>query len=203
MKFKSTLFLLIFIILVQGCESKETISDETFTKEKETVKKEVKANTKDDADKIVFNLKTYDDKKFNITINNQKWNFEGYENKVILLDFFATWCPPCKRSIPHLNTIRTQFKDKVEILGLDIGNRDGTINSKEKLAKFIKDYNIKYPVTRGNVNNQIFSGLSSLNPMGSIPFMILFNQDGQFVKPYVGMVPEQQLHNDISSLLKK
>ncbi len=151
---------------------------------------------------IIFNLKTHDNKTIELKITNQKWNFQGYKNKVILLDFFGTWCPPCKREIPHLNTIREEFKNKFEILALDIGNRDGSKNSSEKLSKFIKEYDIKYLVTSGQANNDIFMGLSSLNPMGSIPFMILFDSNGLFVKEYVGMVSEKQLRDDISKLIK-
>ncbi|MBL6970155.1 MAG: hypothetical protein ISR68_02020, partial [Campylobacterales bacterium] len=102
----------------------------------------------------------------------------------------------------HLNTIREEFKNKFEILALDIGNRDGSKNSSEKLSAFIKEYDIKYPVTSGQANNDIFMGLSSLNPMGSIPFMILFDSNGLFVKEYVGMVSQKQLHDDISKLIK-
>jgi thiol-disulfide isomerase/thioredoxin len=210
MKFKSILFLFIFTISIQGCESKETISDDTFTKSEEQSKSQVQNDNKEEnveptkkAKEIIFNLKTHDDKNIKISINNQEWSFKGYENKLIFLDFFGTWCPPCKKSIPHLNSLREKFKNNIEIIGLDIGNRDGTINSSEKLANFIKKYDIKYPVTRGEPNNQIFGGLSSLNPSGSIPFMVLFNEKGQFVKPYIGMVSEEEFEHDIKYLLEQ
>ncbi len=151
---------------------------------------------------IPFDLKTHDGKAIDLRIANTKWNFKGYENKVILMNFFGTWCPPCKREIPHLNHIKDKFKDKFEIIALDIGNRDGSINSKEKLDDFIMQYNIKYPITRGSVNNEVFMGLSSLNPMGSIPFMVLFDSKGQFITEYVGMVSEERLIADISKAIK-
>ena len=91
----------------------------------------------------------------------------------------------------------------MEIIGLDIGSRDGSMNSKSKLDEFIRRYNIIYPITKGDATNQIFTGLQNLNPTGSIPFMVLFNANGQYIRHYVGMIPADQLHNDIANLIKK
>ena len=179
MKFKGTIFLILFILLTQISNAKDT--------------KPIS---------FIFNLKTYDDKQIDVTVAKQ-WKFSGYKNKIVILDFFATWCPPCKKSIPHLNTLKKDFKGKLEIIGLDIGNRDGSINSKAKLKQFVKKYKISYPITRGNANNEIFNGLIGLNRSGAIPFMVVFDKNGKYFTHYTGMVPKQRIYNDISSLVKK
>ena len=149
-----------------------------------------------------FNLTTSDGKQIKIIANRDGWKFNGFEGKVILLDFFGTWCPPCKAEIPHLNNIREKLKNDFEILGIDIGPRGGGVNSSVHLAKFIKEFSIKYPITVGADNGKIFGAVSELNPQGSIPFMVLFNKKGEYLKYYIGMKPEEMLFSDIKKAIE-
>ena len=192
---KLTFFVILLIAIFTGCEDKEAINSDLIAKPEYTAEAAAKASTN-------FTLKSIngDDIKFKIT--NKGWEFEKYKGKVILLNFFATWCPPCKAEIPHFNEMREEWKDKFEIISLDIGKRDGALNTPKELSDFIKKFKIKYPVTHGSLNNQIMSGLSSFNQASSIPFSILFDQEGKFVKPYVGLVPNYVMRTDIQKLFK-
>jgi len=201
MKFKNfTLFSILSIALLSGCGDKEKIDDNALVKptqqsfDKETTKQRVAP---------VFNLKTHTGKSIKVTADVKNgWKFEGLEGKAVLLDFFGTWCPPCKAEIPHLNNIREKLKSDFEIVGIDIGNRDGSFNTPEQMASFVKEYDIKYPITITRENINLFRAVSDLNPSGSIPFMILFNKKGEFVQHYVGMKPEEMLYNDITATIK-
>lgn len=200
MKFKNLALLpLLTITLLSGCSEKEKI-DENVIANKKT---QPAQQTQKKSNVPVFDLKTHDGKNIKITADvNNGWKFEGLENKVVLLDFFGTWCPPCKAEIPHLNNIREKLKDDFEILAVDLGPRGGGITPADELASFIKEYNIKYPVTTGRQNNVLFSAVLELNKAGSIPFMILFNKKGEFVQYYIGMKPEEMLFRDISTAIK-
>ena len=200
MKFKNVAILSILsVTLFAGCSDKEKIDSKVVAKHETTVvQTPVK---KHEIPK--FNLKTSTGKLIEVTADVKNgWKFKGYENKVILLDFFATWCPPCKAEIPHLNTIRKDLKKDLEIIGIDIGQRDGSITDNLELAQFIEDFKIKYPVTSGVANSSLFRAVSSLNPGGSIPFMILFNKKGEFIQYYIGMKPEEMLRQDINTAIK-
>ena len=177
------------LLLITGCGEKEKIEDTIITE----TKKEITPK---------FNLTTTTGKAITITANKEGWKFEGLENKVILLNFFGTWCPPCIAEIPHLNNIRTKLEKDFEILAVDIGPRGGGFNSKEHLEEFIAQYNVAYPIVSGEVAKQLFGVVNELNPSGSIPFMVLFNKKGQYVKYYIGMKPEEMLFNDISATIK-
>jgi len=177
------------LLLITGCGEKEKIEDTIITE----TKKEITPK---------FNLTTTTGKAITITANKEGWKFEGLENKVILLNFFGTWCPPCIAEIPHLNNIRTKLEKDFEILAVDIGPRGGGFNSKEHLEEFIAQYNVSYPIVSGEVAKQLFGVVNELNPSGSIPFMVLFNKKGQYVKYYIGMKPEEMLFNDISATIK-
>lgn len=201
MKFKNfTLFSILSIALLSGCGDKEKIDDNALVK---PTQQSFDKESKKERITPVFNLKTHTGKSIKVTADVKNgWKFEGLEGKVVLLDFFATWCPPCKAEIPHLNNIRKQLKNDLEIIGIDIGNRDGSFNTPDQMASFVSQHNIKYPIaiTRENIN--LFRAVSNLNQAGSIPFMILFNKKGEFVQYYVGMKPEEMLHSDITATIK-
>lgn len=196
MKFK-ILLLSTFLMLMTGCDSKETISNDTFAEKKPEVQQQAQ-----EPQKLVFNLKTFEGNALDVEIIDQTWYFKGFENKAILLNFFGTWCPPCKAELPQLNKIRAELNNDFEVIALDIGNRDGSVNTPEELAAFVEKYKIKFPVTRGTQNNEIFMGLGGLNPSGSIPFSVLFDKNGKFIKPYIGIISEKQLHEDVMKLIK-
>ncbi|MEA2050574.1 MAG: TlpA disulfide reductase family protein [Campylobacterota bacterium] len=201
MKFKNLALLSILsITLLGGCSDKESI-DETVVANKTEQKNEVK--NRQNQQIPTFNLITSTGKSLKIIADVKNgWQFEGMENKVVLLDFFGTWCPPCKAEIPHLNHIREKLQKDFELIGIDVGQRGGGKTDSEELKTFIKDFKIKYPVTTGGDNGKLFGAVSELNPNGSIPFMVLFNKKGEFVQYYIGMKPEEMLMQDIKKAIK-
>ena len=191
MKIKTiTIATILAVALFTGCEDKDKIDDS------------VVANNSTQEQSTVFNLKTSDEKELKVTAKKEGWIFNGYENKVVLLSFFATWCPPCKAEIPHLLHIKEQLKNDLVIIGIDVGNRGGGFNSNEKLKSFIQKFHINYPIATGAENSKLFNVVSELNPNGSIPFLILFNKKGQVMKSYIGMQPEEMLYSDIEQTIK-
>jgi thiol-disulfide isomerase/thioredoxin len=182
---KITILCLLALLLITGCNDKEQIED--------NIKKEITSK---------FNLTTTEGKVITITANKEGWKFTGLEDKVVLLNFFGTWCPPCIAEVPHLNNIRSKLKKDFEILAVDIGPRSGGINPKEEVEGFIFEHKVTYPIVSGELARDLFAVVSDLNPSGSIPFMVLFNKQGQYVKYYIGMKPEEMLFNDISATIK-
>lgn len=192
MKIKNIVILVFFILtFITGCSDKDNMDSDVVAS---STKKEQKAP--------VFNLVTSDGKPLKVIAKKDGWVFQGYENKAILLNFFGTWCPPCKAEIPHLNNIRQKLKKDFEILAIDVGKRGGGVNTKEELKAFIEEFKVTYPITSAGDNSKLFGAVMELNPNGSIPFMILFNKKGQYVQYYIGMKPEEMLFNDISQAIK-
>jgi len=182
-----------------GCEEKQTITEDNLA-----VKTEQKNKTKNKT--TVLNLKTIESKKIKLTINKKAWKFEaeGYDNKIVLLDFFATWCPPCIKSIPHLNDIADKYKKDVVVLGLEIGKSGtGEIEDIDILKEFVMKHDIKYEITNGKVTNELMFGLKSLNEYGSIPFVVIFDKQGTYSDSFLGMTSQEDLENQINKILKE
>jgi thiol-disulfide isomerase/thioredoxin len=190
MKIKKIAILSILsLLLFTGCGDKDGMEENILSAKKQDITP-------------TFNFKTVKGKDITIEVKKDGWVFKGLENKVVLLNFFGTWCPPCKAEIPHLINIRSKLKKDFEMLAVDIGPRGGGNNSQEHLESFIKEYNITYPIVTGNEARNLFGAVSELNPTGSIPFMVLFNKKGQYVQYYIGMKPEEMIFNDISATIK-
>lgn len=120
-------------------------------------------------------------------------NLADYKGKVVILDFWATWCPPCRKGIPDLIEIKKQYGEDFEIVGVSVDT-----DTKPDVPGFIEEYGINYPVVYGNmgVYNQ-YGGIRS------IPTAFIINQEGQIFKKYVGLVPKETLQKDINGLLDK
>lgn len=102
-----------------------------------------------------------------------------YHGKVLVLDFYATWCAPCRHSIPRLSALRENYRLKgLEIVGLNVGGPDDRI----KVAAFAKEMNIQYPL--GFPDKALTDLFLSDNQ--TIPQTFVFTRDGRLIKRFIG-----------------
>ncbi len=125
--------------------------------------------------------------------NGGKFDFSTLKGKVVVVDFWDTWCPPCKAEIPGFVKLKEKYKDKdFEIVGVALG-REG----KNAVKKFASDYKINYPVVIKN--NDI---LRTYPPFRGIPTTFILNKKGEIVKTFSGLASEEQFENAIKPLLQ-
>ncbi len=114
------------------------------------------------------------------------------KGRVLLLTFFATWCPPCIQEIPTLNDLQQSLGERgFTVLGFSV-DEDGT----DLLAKLIEKFEILYPVLLADQElAKAFGGVSG------IPVTFLVNRKSEIVKKYLGYVEHDVLEGDIKKLL--
>ncbi len=115
------------------------------------------------------------------------------QGKVVLVDFWATWCGPCKRSIPHLIKLHEEYADLgVVVLGVSLDRADP-----EKVVKpFVALNNINYQILMGNMKiQQDFGGVRG------IPTAFIISQDGKIYRKLVGLRPKEHYEEPIKALL--
>ena len=115
-----------------------------------------------------------------------------YKGNIIILDFWATWCPPCIKEIPDFVELQKEYGAKgLVILGISLDQ-----NTKKALPPFMKKYKINYPIllTDGKVD-KAYGGVSG------IPTTFVIDQKGAIYKQYVGFRPKQVFESDIKALL--
>lgn len=116
-----------------------------------------------------------------------------HKGKIVIVDFWATWCPPCRRSIPDLIDIQKTYKDKVVIIGISLDTE-----TKEDVVPFMKKYGINYPVAYGSAEV-----VQSYGYVEAIPTAFIIDQKGNIAATHVGLVDKSVYVNKIEQLLKK
>ncbi|NLC27851.1 MAG: TlpA family protein disulfide reductase [Campylobacteraceae bacterium] len=175
------------LFFLSGCEENSTTSFSDLENETVVTKKSKKEET--------LTLKTLDGDTISISKTKTGVDFSGHEGKVVLLNFFATWCPPCKAEIPHLNSLQAKHQQNLSIISValeDIGLND--------LIAFREFYDIQYLITYGE-ENYILSDL--LGGVQAIPYMVLYDKKGNYATHYDGAVPEEMIDADILKNLAK
>jgi cytochrome c biogenesis protein CcmG/thiol:disulfide interchange protein DsbE len=118
-------------------------------------------------------------------IDGNSVSLSQYKGHVILLDFWATWCPPCRVSIPELVGLHKQYESKgLVILGVSVDD-PRQVNDK-RLRAFIKKYKINYTILRAN--DEILRDYFPHQQMG-FPTMFIINRTGNIVDMHVGFRP--------------
>jgi len=125
--------------------------------------------------------------------NGQTVHLTDYKGKVVLLDFWATWCGPCKVEIPWFIEFEQQFKDRgFAVLGVSM-DEDGW----DAVKPYIDDHKINYRVMLGNEQvSDIYGGLDSL------PTTLLIDRQGKIASVHIGLsLGKEEFRNDIDHLL--
>lgn len=183
--------LLVAIFLITGCsKQKQKESKPTASNTKETEQQnQVQANK--------YILTDINGKKIKIELQGNKLITE--DNKIILLDFFATWCPPCRAEIPNLVDLQKKYRDKIEIIGIAL-NQD---RNPKKMKDFIDKFKINYFVSISNDNYNLAKKMYALVQAPSdmpIPFMAMF-KNSKYVVHYLGATPEEMIESDIKNAI--
>jgi len=131
-----------------------------------------------------FTLKNLDGKEISLS------DFKG---KVIMLDFWATWCPPCVKAVPELITLHEKYKaEGFEVIGISMDHSVGDARS------FVKDKNVPYTVLMSSSKVEKQYGVIN------IPVTFLIDRSGKVVKKHLGFAPGvgEQIEKEIRLLIE-
>jgi thiol-disulfide isomerase/thioredoxin len=130
----------------------------------------------------------------------------GAEDKVVLFDIFATWCPPCQASASHLTSLQEKYKDELVVIGSTVERPEFTDEGliiNDKIKEFRLKYNATYTIVNSDQNVRLNDAITSSLKMGKrypIPTIVLY-KDGKYINHYVGSVQEEFLESDIKRAL--
>jgi thiol-disulfide isomerase/thioredoxin len=116
----------------------------------------------------------------------------SFKGKVVLLNFWATWCGPCKAEIPIFVELQAQYRDDLVIVGFSVDD------PADKARAFANEYKINYPVLLGLGHDEV---QESYGPIWGIPTSFLISRDGQVCKKHMGIAPKAVFEREIKALL--
>jgi thiol-disulfide isomerase/thioredoxin len=121
------------------------------------------------------------------SLNNMGWKlsdgkhslFSEYKGKVLVLDFYATWCNPCRKSVPHLIGLQNKYESQgLQVIGLNVGGP----GDDEKVPGFAKELGIQYPLAIPDEELVMFL----LSDQDGIPQTFIFDRNGLLVDRLIG-----------------
>ena len=117
-------------------------------------------------------------------LNGTELSLSDYEGKVLFLNFWAIWCPPCRAEIPDFVEMYNEYKDKgLEILGISL-DRSGV----DQVHKFVEKYKMNYPVAMAT--NELLRGYP---PPQYIPTTLVIDGMGKIRYKKVGLMSKQEM----------
>jgi len=116
---------------------------------------------------------------------------EDSRGKVVLLNFWATWCGPCREEIPELIALQNRYKDRLQIIGLVVDDDDET-----EIRKVIASKGINYPVALADPDTRFaYGGIAAL------PTVFVINAEGRVVQKHVGLFNPALYETEVRALL--
>ncbi|MEW6320562.1 MAG: TlpA disulfide reductase family protein [Acidobacteriota bacterium] len=125
-------------------------------------------------------------------LDGKKVKLASFAGKVILLNFWATWCGPCKAEIPGFVELQAQYRDELVVIGFSVDD------TAEKAAAFAKEFKINYPVLLGLGYEHV---QDAYGPIWGIPVSFLISKDGKICKKHMGIAPKAVFEKEIKALL--
>ena len=125
-------------------------------------------------------------------MNGADVQLASFKGKVILLNFWATWCGPCKAEIPGLVELQQQYGNDLVILGFSVDD------TPEKMRPYAAQYKINYPLLVGNGREDV---QDAFGPLFGIPVSVIIGRDGKIAKKHSGIATKAQFEREIKALL--
>ena len=128
-----------------------------------------------------------------IDIEGQERTSSEWDNSIMVLNFWAPWCPPCKEETPGFVDLQENYLDKgVRFVGIAIDDAD-------TVQDFMDTYGVEYPVLLGDMKAINFSRELG-NRMGALPYTVVVDREGNIQQRYNGGVAKEDLDKLLKSL---
>lgn len=123
-------------------------------------------------------------------LDGRRWSLEEHRGRVVLINFWATWCPPCRAETPVLIGLAKKF----EAVGLDVAGVALDQDGEGLIRQFVDEFGVPYPVL-------IPAPGSALSRIEPVPTTVLVDRRGRLAKKYVGAVSKAVIERDVRRLL--
>ncbi|MBI5967291.1 MAG: TlpA family protein disulfide reductase [Deltaproteobacteria bacterium] len=133
-----------------------------------------------------------------LSLKGENVDFSEFKGKVILLNFWATWCPPCREEIPYLNELHNKYKrDGLVVIGIALDQ-----GGPEKVRKFVEENGVEYIILMGDeAIVEAFGKIPGLGPIQGIPTTFIIDRKGQICRRFVGLTKKHVFEEILKQVL--
>jgi thiol-disulfide isomerase/thioredoxin len=204
---RSIVPIFILVTLFTGCEDRTTLEKLSLKLADVNSSLKIDLNIENNHTQVVniepepllqkvrtLTLKTINGKDLNLTFLEEGIEFSNYKDKIVILDIFTTWCPPCIYVLPDLVKLQDRYKTSIQFIGIlmEDGRRDS------EMLQFKQKYKINYPITNSQANRTL---VDTWGGVSGYPTIIIFNKKGEYFHHFNGAVPYEILEAKIEQLL--
>lgn len=126
-------------------------------------------------------------------LDGETVSLSDYKGKIVILNFWATWCPPCREETPHMQSFYEKNKENgIEILAVNLTNID---DGQQAIEKFVQDYGLTFPIL---LDEEGDAGM--MYETFTIPTSYILDKEGRIFQKIVGPMNEQVMNDLIDAL---
>jgi thiol-disulfide isomerase/thioredoxin len=129
-------------------------------------------------------------------LQGQTQSFSQWRGKVLIVNYWATWCHPCREEMPGFSRLQDKYRDKgVQFVGISIDTAD-------KIIEFQKTTPVTYPLLIGDIS--VMEDSAKLgNTRQALPFTAIFDREGQLSATKLGRFSEPELERQLNELISR
>ena len=125
-------------------------------------------------------------------VDGNQVSLSSYKGKVVLLNFWATWCGPCKAEIPGFVRLQEKYRDQLVIVGYSVDD------TAEKAKAYAAEYKMNYPILLGEGREDV---QDAYGPIWGIPASFIISKDGKVCRKHMGIAPEAVFEKEVVALM--
>jgi len=178
MRFSVAMALLVLSLFIPIVALSESVSDNTSSNDQDFVPLYLGSVAPEFSEKDIY--------------GRQIITLSSYRGKVVMLNFWATWCPPCREEIPALEALQKAYKDKLIIIGASV------FSSNSATELFYWEYKINYPIIYGS-----YDLMGRYGKVAAVPTTFIISKDGKIAARAIGSRTEAEYERMLEPLLSK
>jgi len=126
-----------------------------------------------------------------VDLAGRRWSLADGDGRLVWVNYWATWCPPCRTEMPMMQRLHERYGDRLLIIGVDFGE------DRETVADFVQRYGITYPILLDPTLDNFYRW----SPLFGLPKHYFVGADGRVVREFAGELPPDRMLETVEELL--
>ena len=203
MKNISLLLSLLLVFFLTACSKKDERREQTTPNITEDINQSDLNQSSLQTEDVTrsFVLTDVDGRDLNITVDGDTMIFQNIEQPLLLMNFFATWCPPCKGELPDLSHLQKKHVKELFVVGVLVNDEQNST----QLRRFMEKHNANYFISHSSDNDELAKEIIrrlKLPENFPIPLSILY-KNGKLYRYYEGAMPIEMIENELKQAIRQ